>query len=111
MIAKAREKHNRFGPMAAAAADSHKNGNRLAKPTVVPFVLSTRGSLNKEGHDLIRDLVAAAVRPHHAHGPARDGVDHVTRARSLRRRLLERLMVTHARGVGRILSISAGISL
>ena len=111
MVAKAREKHNRFGPMADAAADAHKNGNRLAKPTVIPFVLSTRGSLNKEGHDLIRDLVAAAVRPHHAHGPARDGVDHVTRARTLRRRLLERLMVAHARGVGRILAISSGISL
>ena len=111
MITKAREKLNRFAPMADAAANAHKNGNRPAKPIVVPFVLSTRGSLNKEGHALIRELVAAAVRPHHIHGPAKDGIDHVTRGRTLRRRLLDQLMVTHARGVGRILAISAGASL
>ena len=108
MAAKGKEKMVRFTPLAEAAAIAFANGRRPAKPLVVPFVMSSRGSINPDGMDLVKKLAGLAAHTPPALGLGADGADPVKRARILYNRLLDKIMVCHARGVGRVLASATG---
>jgi hypothetical protein len=93
----------KFAPLINAADAAFERGDRTAKATLIPFVITNRGVIGTEAWKLMHDMCHEHVLSLPA-GPPADGVKPSDRVTRVHRELKAELLITNAIGVGRILA-------
>ena len=108
---KSTAKTTKFGPLVDAAVAQHEKGNRPASPTFLPFVLTSRGSIGAGGVKLIyllkEEYIASLCR---GGGSPRDGMSPERKAKEFDDWIMNSLMLTHLKGMGRLLARAGGLA-
>jgi hypothetical protein len=104
-----RRKHAHYEPMREAASSLFRKGERLTAPSIVPFVLSSRGVMGPVAAAFL-DKLKTEIVMNAPSGPPKDCIPPFRRAIGAKRRLTTEVLTLSAIGLGRILSAAIGHS-
>ena len=104
-----RRKHAHYEPMREAAASLFQKGERLTSPSIIPFVLSSRGVIGPTAIAFL-DKLKIEIIMNAPPGPPKDCIPPFRRATKAKRRLITEVLTLSAIGLGRILSAAVGYS-
>jgi hypothetical protein len=101
LVARETEKKEKCAPMVAVAHIQANSGERLSRPTFLPFVFSSDGELSKGAFETIEWLAMQVKARSARNGPERDGASIKQMAARFRTAIKDSVMCAIARGVGR----------
>ena len=107
---KAKAKATKYAPLVEAGVAQYERGNRETSPILLPFVLTSRGTIGEDGMQFINIIKEEYAASLGAAGAPRDGMDPKRKMREFMAYVKNTLMLTHLNGLGELLSKGGEIS-